>query len=92
VAVPSPYGADHQRRRKLALEEAYNTPCPRCGELMLRGQRLHFGHVEPVVMNPASKAERIEHADYRDCPAGGNTADGGRLMHRIRNLRPSRDW
>jgi hypothetical protein len=43
-------------------------------------------------MNPASKAERIEHADYRDCPAGGNTADGGRLMHRIRNLRPSRDW
>lgn len=59
---------------------------------MLPGQRLQFGHSEDRVINPASKADRMEHADYQDCPVGGNTAAGGRLSKRVRDLRPSRSW
>lgn len=92
VASPAPYGGEHQRRRKLALKEAYGMPCPRCGEPMLKGQALHFGHAEDLVFNPASKAARMEHADKSDCPEGGNTAAGGRLGRQIQDLRPSRDW
>lgn len=86
------YGSDHQRRRALGIEQAYGTPCPRCGEPMLRGQKLHFGHSEDRALNPASKADRFEHADKSDCPEGGNTAAGGRLGQRMQDLRPSPRW
>ncbi|QIM19889.1 hypothetical protein G7075_00055 [Phycicoccus sp. HDW14] len=92
MAQPDPYGADHQRRRALAIEEAYNTPCPRCGLPMLRGQKLHFGHTRDRAIEPWSKADRIEHADYDDCPLGGNTAAGGVLGRQIQDLQPSRVW
>lgn len=88
----SPYGADHRRRRKLALEDAYGTPCARCGLPMLRGQRLDFGHSTDWALDRTSKADRMEHADHEDCPAGGNRAAGGRLGAEVRDLRPSRDW
>jgi hypothetical protein len=87
-----PYGADHQRRRKLAIEQAYNTPCPRCGLPMLKGQKLHFGHSVDLAVDSQSKADQVEHADYDDCPAGGNTAAGGRLGRSVQDLQPSRDW
>lgn len=87
-----PYGADHRRRRVLALEAAYNMPCPRCGELMLRGQRLDFGHSEDRAFNADSKADRMEHADYQDCREGGNKAAGGKLGRQIQDLRPSQKW
>jgi hypothetical protein len=59
---------------------------------MLKGQKLHFGHSKALAFDPDSQADRIEHADYSDCPAGGNTADGGRISALLRDLRPSRDW
>ncbi|WP_114202327.1 hypothetical protein [Janibacter anophelis] len=59
---------------------------------MLRGQRLDFGHSEDRAFNPDSKADRMEHADWQDCPEGGNKAAGGRLGRMIQELRPSRKW
>lgn len=88
----NPYGADHRRRRAQTIEDAYGTPCPRCGLPMLRGQRLDFGHTTDVAFDRNAKADRFEHADSRDCPAGGNRAAGGRLGAEVRDLRPSRDW
>lgn len=92
MAAPAPYGSDHQRRRELGIEGAYNTPCPRCGRLMLRGQKLHFGHTQDKALYHGSKADRFEHADYEDCPQGGNTAAGGRLAATLRDLQPSEKW
>lgn len=92
MPTPATYGADHQRRRELEIEQAYNTPCPRCGLPMLRGQKLHYGHTADAALSPGSKADRFEHADYEDCPEGGNTAAGGRLGQLMRDLRPSRKW
>lgn len=87
-----PYGADHRRRRAREIEAAYNTPCPRCGQLMLKGQRLDYGHTEDLAFNPDSKADRFEHADSKDCPAGGNRTAGARLGRSIQELRPSQRW
>lgn len=79
------YGTEHQRRRAELLPAAYNTPCPRCGRLMLRGQELDLGHSEDLALNPGAKGDRIEHADC-------NRAAGGRLGHYLRQMRPSRTW
>ena len=39
-------GYDYQfvKLRKALLPSAYNTPCVRCGQLMLPGQKLHLDH------------------------------------------------
>lgn len=87
-----PYGAEHRRRRAQTIEDAYNTPCPRCGLPMLRGQRLDFGHTIDWALDHGSKADRFEHADKADCPAGGNRSAGGKLGQRLRDLRPSETW
>jgi hypothetical protein len=79
------YDSEHKRRRMQLLPLAYNTPCPRCGLLMLRGQELDLGHTEDLALNPAAKGDRIEHADC-------NRSAGGRLGHERRRLRPSRAW
>lgn len=86
------YGTEHQRRRTELLPAAYNTPCPRCGKPMLKGQKLHFGHSEDHALKHGSKADRFEHADYADCEAGGNTAAGARLGQELRDLKPSPLW
>lgn len=79
------YGSEHQKRREELLPSAYNTPCPRCGDLMLRGQDLHLGHTEDLAVNPNAKGDRIEHADC-------NTKAGGKLGNRQAKFRPSRSW
>lgn len=79
------YGQAHRVRREKLLPQAYNTPCPRCGHVMLRGQDLDLGHTEDLAVNPAAKGDRIEHADC-------NRAAGGRLGHRRRLMKPSRAW
>jgi hypothetical protein len=38
------YGYQYQKLRKALLPNAYGTPCVRCGELMLPGQKLHLDH------------------------------------------------
>ncbi len=76
----------------MALPQAYGTPCPRCGLPMLPGQRLDFGHSQDDALHPGSKADRMEHADYADCPKGGNRAAGGKLGAILKRRNPSRAW
>jgi hypothetical protein len=38
------YGYQYQKLRKALPPNAYGTPCVRCGELMLPGQKLHLDH------------------------------------------------
>lgn len=86
---PSPYDGDHRLRREKAIGVALNTLCPKCGELMLKGQDLDFDHSEPLAVNPNSKADQIVHAHC-------NRSEGGELGAAITNerarYRHSRDW
>lgn len=83
--MATPYGNRHKQQRARLLPHAYNTPCPRCDRLMLRGQVLDLGHSVDLVLNPNSLGDRIEHADC-------NRSAGGQLGHSRRGLRPSRAW
>lgn len=56
------YDVEHQRTRVRLLPLAYGRPCPRCGELMVRGQALDLGHTVPLMVDRNSRADRIEHA------------------------------
>jgi hypothetical protein len=56
------YDAEHDRTRAELLPLAIGQPCPRCGELMEDGQALDLGHSIPRSIDPASRADRIEHA------------------------------
>jgi hypothetical protein len=40
------YGAPHQAARAAGIEQAYDTPCCRCGRLMRRGQAIHLDHTD----------------------------------------------
>jgi len=65
------YGADHDRERKRLLPLAYGTPCRYCGRLMWPHENLALDHTED-----RTAYRGIVHADYRDCPAGGNASEG----------------
>jgi hypothetical protein len=56
------YGWTHRRRRAALLPQAYGTPCPRCGELMLATQRLELDHSDPRTKDAALPGDRITHA------------------------------
>ena len=79
------YDFEHQQRRNRLLPVAYNTPCPRCGQLMLMGQDLDLGHTVDVAVDPNSKADRVEHASC-------NRSAGGKLGQQRARLKPSRKW
>ena len=66
--------AEQKRRRAELLPKAYNTPCPRCGLLMLKGQALDLGHTIDHALRPGLAGDRIEH---RSCNrrAGAATRD-----------------
>lgn len=79
------YGAAHQRRKRQLLPKALNTPCPRCGQPMLRGQDLDLGHSIDLVTDPNAIGDQIEHAQC-------NRAAGGKIGNERQRLRPSRAW
>ena len=53
--------AAHNRKRAELLPRAWNTPCPRCGLLMLKGQSLDLGHSRDAALWPGRIGDRIEH-------------------------------
>ena len=79
------YDREHQLTRERLLPGAYNTPCPRCGHLMLKGQELQLGHTVDAVIDPSSKGDRIEHANC-------NESAGGKLGAQRLKFKPSRSW
>ena len=72
------YGYAFQKLRKALLPQAYGTPCVRCGEPMLKGQKLHldhddwdrsilrgFSHADCNIRAAAKKARAIQTAAKR---------------------------
>jgi len=55
------YDSAHDTLRRALLPAAYGTPCPRCGQPMLQGQELHFGHTVARAVDPTSRADHFEH-------------------------------
>jgi hypothetical protein len=56
------YDSRHDATRRRLLPLAYGQPCPRCGEPMLRGQKLDLGHPTARSVDSRARADRIEHA------------------------------
>jgi hypothetical protein len=79
------YDYAHQQRRDQLIPHAYGTPCPRCGEPMLRGQELDLGHSTDVVVDPNGIGDRIEHADC-------NRSAGAKAQAERRKFDRSREW
>lgn len=66
------YDTEHERLRAELLPQAYGRRCIYCGERMWPHQHLDLDHTDD------RKGYRgIVHADYRDCPRGGNRARRG---------------
>lgn len=63
------YGYQYQKLRKALLPAAYGTPCVRCGQPMLPGQKLHLDHDD----YDRTKLRGFAHAD--GC--------GGFVRHRL---------
>lgn len=74
------YGAAHQATKAALLPDAYGTPCTYCGERMWPHQNLVLDHTAD-----RSGYRGIVHADYRDCPAGGNASEGASRGNTYRN-------
>ncbi len=73
------YGTDHERTRAALLPDAYGQPCRYCGQRMWPHQNLVLDHTED-----RTGYRGIVHADYRDCPAGGNASEGATRGNRDR--------
>lgn len=58
------YDSTHDREARAAKKRAIANRelCPRCGQPMLPGQRLDYGHTVARSINPTSRANRVEHA------------------------------
>lgn len=74
------YGAEHKAMRAALLPDAYGTACIYCGNRMWPHENLVLDHTAD-----RSGYRGIVHADYRDCPAGGNAAEGASRGNRNRS-------
>lgn len=77
------YGRDHEREREQQLPDAYGQLCRYCGQRMWPHQHLALDHTAD-----RTGYRGIVHADYRDCPAGGNAAEGASRGNRDRSYHP----
>lgn len=83
--MANPRGWEHQQRREALLPSAYNTPCPRCGKPMLKGEELDLGHSTDLADDPTAVGDRIEHASC-------NRKAGAEAQQHRRKYAPSRRW
>jgi len=67
------YDHVHELTRAELLPLAYGQVCRYCGQRMWPHQHLVLDHTAD-----RTGYRGIVHADYRDCPAGGNAAEGAR--------------
>jgi hypothetical protein len=87
-------GWEHIQRRRQLLAQAYDKPCPLCGNPMLRGQRLDLDHSVPRSMG-GRLGDRMAHS--RCNSSRGNGTKRTPLIKAMRTTpqlapRPSRDW
>jgi hypothetical protein len=59
------------RTKANLLPHAFNTPCPRCGKLMLEHHDLQLGRSVPLTIDARSKPDRIEHKDCNHTAVAG---------------------
>lgn len=52
---------ERKKARSYLLRTQVGLPCPRCGETMKLGQRLHVGHSRDVADGGAGSRLRLEH-------------------------------
>jgi hypothetical protein len=81
------YGYRHQMLRRALLPFAYGRSCPKCGELMLPGQKLDLGHNDDRTAYTG-----MEHAtcNRRDGAAKTNAIRRGEAQPQSRSV--SRPW
>jgi hypothetical protein len=77
------YDSQHVAVREASLEDAYGKPCLYCGERMWPHQNLVLDHTAD-----RTGYRGIVHADYRDCPAGGNASEGATRGNALRGGGP----
>lgn len=73
-------GWEHQQARAAALPKAWDTPCPYCGKLMLRGQNLDLDHQVARALGGHHGPRRMAHAHC-------NRSAGGKLGAQLRQAR-----
>jgi hypothetical protein len=73
------YDVQFRADKDALLPDAYGTPCRYCGNRMWPHENLVLDHSED-----RTGYRGIVHADYRDCPAGGNAAEGASRGNRYR--------
>jgi hypothetical protein len=56
------YGNAHMKTRRELLPKAWGTPCPLCGVLMLRGQKLDLDHSTPLSLDSTAHGDRMTHS------------------------------
>lgn len=77
--------ATRARARLAPLVASGRAVCRRCGEPIKPGQAWDVGHVLDIGRGGSLDGPVApEHALKADCPAGGNRAAGGRLVHELR--------
>jgi hypothetical protein len=81
------YGYQYQKLRKALLPSAYGTPCARCGQLMLPGQKLHLDHDDW----DRTKLRGFAHAECNIC-AAAKKARAIQLAAKQRAIKPVHRW
>jgi hypothetical protein len=70
-------GWEHAKQRRALLPLAYGKPCPLCGRIMLREQRLQLDHQVPRAIGGLGGPVRIVHGRC-------NERAGGKLSQNLR--------
>lgn len=92
MAPPRTTGrADQAARRALAPLVAAGTHCWRCGLPITPDQPWDAGHLDDIATGGHPNGPRLpEHRLKRDCPAGGNRANGAQLATDLRRQTSTR--
>jgi hypothetical protein len=85
------YDATHQRLRRSLLPGAYGRPCPFCGLVMLRGERLDLDHSVPVVYGGGGFG-RMAHASCNRRMGAKIGAQRRWAAYRVAQRKVSRRW
>ena len=81
------YGYQYQKLRKALLPNAYGTPCVRCGEPMLPGQKLHLDHDD----YDRTKLRGFAHSEC-NIKAAARKARAKQLYGKRKSNRPVHRW
>jgi Recombination endonuclease VII len=81
------YGYAYQKLRKALLPSAYGTPCVRCGQPMLPGQKLHLDHDD----YDHTKLRGFAHAEC-NIRAAAKKARAKQIAAKQRAIKPVHRW